>query len=178
MRVNDAEVSLLKKLFAENPTMLKLVRKAMYKGELTEDEKNILSTTFSDENVKKLMRKMFLPEIEHTTPIGQEVDLWMTLKVEENKDDLLNVLTARAKLINLIEEGLEVLATGEVKGDSVSTFKIEDNDTNESLYQRLSARNTLIVHTEQQLVQITLLAGKKDESTDETIARLKTNSNK
>ena len=45
-------------------------------------------------------------------------------------------------------------------------------------YVNLTVRNTLIIHVEQQLDQIRMLAGKKDETPEETIKRLQMDSTK
>lgn len=104
MRITDAELSIIKGLFAENEPAL------------------------------KLLRKIFLPELDPTAPIGQNIDLWMTIKVED--------MDAEAALINI------------------------------------KARNTLISHVEQQLMQLKTLAGFKKETVEETKDRLAKDSSK
>lgn len=104
MRFSDEELSLIKALYADN------------------------------EQALKLLRKVFLPELTPDAPIGQNIDLWMT-------------------------------------------FKVEDVSSDEALIN-LKARNTLISHLEQCLLQLSLLAGTKSESTEDTLSRLKQNSTK
>lgn len=104
MRITDAELEIIKALFAENEPAL------------------------------KLMRKIFLPELDPTAPIGQNIDLWMTIKVED--------MSPEEALVNI------------------------------------KARNTLISHVEQQLMQLKTLAGMKKESVEETKNRLLKDSSK
>jgi len=104
MRITDTELGEIKKLYAENPTAL------------------------------KLLRKIFLPEVSPVSPIGQNMDLWMTLKIED--------LTPEQALINI------------------------------------KARNTVIQHVEQCLLQLSLLAGNQAESVEDTKKRLAQNSTK
>lgn len=104
MRISDSELEEIKKLYAENPTAL------------------------------KLLRKIFLPEISVQAPLGQNMDLWMTLKIED--------LTPEQALINI------------------------------------KARNTVIQHVEQCLLQLSLLAGTSKESVEDTKKRLAQNSTK
>ena len=104
MRITDAELAIIKSLFAENEPAL------------------------------KLMRKIFLPELDPNAPIGQNIDLWMTVKIED--------MDKEAALVNL------------------------------------KARNTLISHVEQQLMQLKVLAGLKKESVEETKERLAKDSSK
>src|SRR5574343_1682775 len=94
MRISDAELALLKNTFAENDALL------------------------------KVLRKIFFPEVTASAPIGQNMDLWMTLD--------LNNLSAEDALINI------------------------------------KARNSLISHVEQCLLQIKILAGLKEETVEAT----------
>lgn len=104
MRITDAELGLIKATFAENDLLL------------------------------KLLRKIFLPELDPNTPIGQNLDLWMTLSVEN--------LTPEDALINI------------------------------------KARNTVIQHVEMCLQQLRILAGRKDETPEQTKDRLRQDSSK
>lgn len=102
MRYSDEELSLIKKTFAGNEVLL------------------------------KLLRKVFLPEYDPQAPIGQVIDLWMTLD-----------------LANLSEQEREV---------------------------RIFARNGLITHLEHQLMELSILADRKDETPAEQEARQKKDS--
>lgn len=74
MRITDAELGLLKMTFAENDVLL------------------------------KLMRKIFLPEIDMDAPIGSQVDLWMTLKIEDlTPEQAMINIKARNQLITHLE---------------------------------------------------------------------------
>ena len=102
---------------------------------ISDDELNIIKGMFADNTAAlKLMRKIFLPELSATAPIGQNMDLWMSIKLEDQ--------SAQDALINI------------------------------------KARNTLISHVEQCLMQLSILAGQKTESVEETKNRLAANSTK
>lgn len=109
--------------------------KASGEMRITNDELGLLKNTFAENDVLlKLMRKIFLPEIDLNAPIGSQVDLWMTIKIEDQTPD--------QALINL------------------------------------KARNQLITHLEMCLNQIKILAGMKDETPEQTKARLAKDSSK
>lgn len=102
---------------------------------LTNEELTTIKALYSDNlPALKVLRKIFLPEVNATAPLGQNFDLWMTMKIED--------LTAEEALVNL------------------------------------KARNTLIQHVESCLMQLSLLAGQKEETVEETKARLAANSTK
>jgi len=95
MRITDAELSLIKMTFADNEVLL------------------------------KLLRKIFLPEISPTAPLGQNIDLYMTVKIEDmTPEQALINLKARNTLISHIEmclQQLNVLAG--IKTESVEQTK-------------------------------------------------------
>lgn len=74
MRYSDSELALIRNTFKDNPDLLKLIRKA------------------------------FLPELSPDAPIGQNFDLWMTLKIDDmSPEQALINLKARNSLINHLE---------------------------------------------------------------------------
>ena len=75
-----------------------------------------------NDRLLKLLRKVFLPEIDPYAPLGQVVDLWMTIDLRQQ--------------------------------------------TPETAYVNLMARNTLITHVEQQLLQIQVLANMEESVGD------------
>lgn len=101
----------------------------------SEEELTLLKNTFKD-NTKllKLLRKVFLPEYNPLAPLGQNIDLWMTVDVRN--------LTPQDAMI------------------------------------RILARNELITHIEQQLMQIKVLVDRKEESSGEIAERRKKDSAK
>lgn len=93
----------------------------MEKGQqmrFSEQELSIIKNTFKNEEILKLLRKVFLPELDPTLPIGQMIDLWMTIDLKDRTPD--------ENMVNL------------------------------------TARNQLIMHVEQQLMQLKVLANRDD----------------
>jgi hypothetical protein len=90
----------------------------------TDAELAMLKTTFAEnDELLKLVRKIFLPELSFTAPIGQNIDLWMTIKVEElSPEEALINLKARNSLIQHLEMCL-------------NTIKILSGQKNESIDQ-------------------------------------------
>ncbi len=75
---------------------------------ITPEEMELIKRTFSgNEMLVRLMRKLFLPELDPKAPIGQMVDLYMTIKVEElSMEDALVKLRARNELISHVDQVL------------------------------------------------------------------------
>jgi len=89
----------------------------------TEDELRLIRDTFKgNDRLLKVMRKVFLPELDPNAPLGQIIDLWVSLPLKE--------MNPQDAMINML------------------------------------ARNQLIMHVEQQLIQLQLLAN-REELTEE-----------
>ena len=97
----------------------------------SKEELALIKSAFKgNTDLLKLMRKVFLPEIDPTAPLGQLIDLWMTVPVKE--------MTAEQAQVNIL------------------------------------ARNSLIMHLEQQLLQLQALA----EMGEMTVGDITKNSSK
>lgn len=181
MRYSDDELRMIKLNFAENESLLLLMRKAMFQFPMTVEERELLANQFSSEEINKLMRKTFLPEIQENIPIGQSIDLWMTVEMRDKDPQRVMVdLLVRKRLIERLETGLECLK-GVVPVDFDPIVKYSPNIVmSESFdeYVKVNSRNTYISHIEQQLIQLKLLAGLKDETIEESKERLKKDSAK
>jgi hypothetical protein len=100
----------------------------------TDEELTLIRNTFKgNDTLLKLMRKVFLPEIDPDAPIGQIIDLWMTVSITEK--------------------------------------------TPEEAYAHLIARNTVISHVDQMLMQLKILA-ETNLTPEEALTTLRKNSNK
>lgn len=77
----------------------------------TDDELLLIKNTFKgNERLLKLLRKTFLPEYDPYAPIGQVVDLWMTLDVRSLTPEGAYIrLIARNELISHVEQQLQQL---------------------------------------------------------------------
>ena len=75
---------------------------------ITSDEQALIKSTFlNNDRLLKLMRKIFLPEIDPQAPIGQVIDLWMTIKVDDmTPEQALTNLKARNMLISHVDQCL------------------------------------------------------------------------
>ena len=180
MRYSDDELRLIKSNFAENEDLLMIMRKAFFQFPLTADEKYILSNRFSDETMTRLMRKTFLPEIQDDIPLGQSIDLWMTVEMRDKDPERVMVdLLVRKELITRLEVGLECLK-GVTPLEFNPVISYTPNFAGDHLdeFAKINSRNTYITHVEQQLVQLKLLAGLKDETVEEVKERLKKDSTK
>ncbi len=179
MRITDAEFEMLKSVFADQDELLKTVRNLFLGLEISEDEKKQISDIFGkNETLRRLMRKQFLPEIQADLPIGQAIDLWMTIDLKDKSPlEIYHILQSRRLLIELIEKSLILLENPDSEKVSLSSW-IGISEDERLLGVNLIARNTFISHIDQQLQTIKILAGVKTETVDETKKRLLQDSSK
>lgn len=155
MRVSEEELKLLKSLFAdENDILLKEMRKYFYgKAELPKEIDSIALA---------VIKTLVFPELSFNMPIGQNVDLYLTLNldslsIEERENQI--------KIRNIVIEYLKNKFN--LRGKEFD-YDLIPEDTIE-----LMARNLYITHIEAQLVQIKTLANRPEQIEDN-----KLNSNK
>lgn len=88
---------------------------------ITDIERSIIRNTFKgNAELLKLMRKVFLPEYDPEAPLGQVIDLWMTVKIDDKDPEAAYThLVARNQLINHVDSCLMQLNTlAEMEDDS------------------------------------------------------------
>ena len=176
-RISDSEMALLKNTFAENDALLKTIRKAFLGLSMSADESISLSYLFKDNNaLQGVIRKVFLPEIDGNAPLGQQLDLWMTVQLADKTPEMAQLLLqSRKLLIDQIEAGLANLSIP-VPHQGIQAFVLSGEVDQDYIW--LTTRNTYINHVEQQLLQIKFLAGQSDETVAETQERLSKDSSK
>jgi hypothetical protein len=183
MRYNDGELSIIKKTFVENDELLLAMRKVMLQFELNDADKAILKV-FKAKEIQKLISKVFLPVLEAEAPRNQLIDLWMTFDVaDKSMEEKEMIFESRLLLIQLLEQQLkEIFNIAEGQDDSREIKLTElvgyKGQGAKAFYPGLHARNTLITHVETQLSVLEGLAGMKDETVEQTMARLQKDSAK
>lgn len=188
LRYTDEELSLIKSLFAENEELLKALRKVFLQMPLNVIETTMVASYFGgNKKALALISKTFKPELDPEAPFHQLIDLWMSIDVKDKSfDDLVSTFKARQLLIDLLEQQLREL-DGIANKSGFGPRKIElssltvlpkVNAEYSNFYPNLIARNTLINHVEIQLTQLLNLAGRKDETSEDTIKRLQQDSTK
>jgi len=180
MRYDDKELGLIKATFADNEELLLVLRKVFLQAELTEGDIKRLAPITKSKVAQALLRKAYAPGLEMEAPFGQVIDLWMSVDTKE-LDPVQSTLAlmVRDEMKNLLEVGLERLAepTMEVAG-GIADYTPDFEGTDEERYVTFIARNSIITHTETRLQELSFLAGKKDESVEETMTRLRADSAK
>ena len=182
-RITDAEMQTIKTHFADNDPLLIALRKVFLQLDLTVLEKDILSKTVKGNRpLLHVISKSFLPTIDGDAPLGQQIDLWMTIDLKDKDPDVAYcAIAARQIVINYLGQRIADLdgeqATG-MKKIFLSELLLVDKENPVDVYVRVSARNTIVGHVEMQLQTLRMLAGLKNETVEQTQNRLAKDSNK
>lgn len=74
----------------------------------SDEEIELMKVTYGgDDGLLKLLRKVFLPELDPTLPLGQNMDLWMTMDINALPAEEAKIqMVARNTLIGHIESQL------------------------------------------------------------------------
>lgn len=92
--------------------------------ELTEKEKYTIQDRLDNDVVKKLIRKMILPELDPSIPLGQNIDLWMTNDIASSSKETFELdYKVKLLLIGMIETSLVRLDNTSKKGVDLSPKK-------------------------------------------------------
>lgn len=173
IRYTDEEMGVIKNTFSDNhEAYTHAIRNLFYQGNLTQDDKSIISMIKNNEVLRRVMRKSFLPEIDIDAPLHQIIDLWMTVELKDKDDRTARInINSRKKLIEYIDQQLNSITGGKetIRFDSFLNMKAKTTD---AMLVGIFTRNILLSHVEQQLNVLFNLAGTKDETPQETLARL------
>lgn len=87
---------------------------------ITEEEISLIKKTFKDnDKLLKLLRKIFLPEINADAPLNENIDLWLTVPIEQiPPENAVTQILARNQVIKHIEMQLfqlDLLANTDAK---------------------------------------------------------------
>ena len=179
MRYNEEELSLIKGVFAENEEALRTLRKVFLQADLNDSEEKILKGISGNEPLLKVLRKTYAPELDVNCPLGQVIDLWMTVDANgKTPEEVAIALKVRKELKELLEDGLNRIENPSEVSSPIADYVPDFKASAEEQYIKFSARNALISHTETQLFQLKNLAGWKKETPEETKERLMQDSSK
>lgn len=183
MRYNDAELSLMKNTFADNDDLLFAVRKSLLGYELDKTEKKLVKGAMSPET-HAILEKTFLPFVDVDAPLFQLTDLYMTLANDMKTlgvEAMAPLIQAKRLEIDYMRQELDVLK--DVDAPVNRAFLLSElvdlgGKSDDQAFVDITARNYLLSWIDSNIQQIKFLAGKKEESVQETLDRLQKNSAK
>lgn len=177
MRFTDNELSMIKGLFADNEDLLFLIRKVLLQFPLSEHEEITLKKTMNDWTFD-LLKKFFLPDLDPDAPLFQLTDMYIGLQGDLKSGVEASWAPIRAKELEIkyIAQQLEALKDiTEAKAPSIvlkDLVKVKTRPSKEDVWVNITARNYILSFVDTNLQQIKYLAGRKEETVEETKDRL------
>ena len=178
MRINEKELEVIKRVFAENEPLLIQVRNLLFGMTLTEEEKKNIVANFKDSEIRRIIRKFIIPEFDADIPVGFSTDVWMSSVdgIKSNSPEALQpIFASQMKWIEMMETALKLLENPD--GEKVNLRVFTGLDPSE-MYIQILARNNFVSIIERSLVQIKTWAGLKSETPQMTKERLLKDSSK
>lgn len=181
---NKDELALFKSVFAENESLLYLIRKVLLQFPMTPEDTIALKKQITPE-VLKLVKKRMIQEIGDDYPLTQIGDLYQTLTGDLAKntvEEMAPLFEAKELEIDYLEQQFKVLGDLDKK-DELQSILLDDmknlkGKTPVEKYVETTARNFILGFVDPRLVLIKDLAGKKSESPEEVEKRLQRDSSK
>lgn len=172
----------VKSLFQNNEAMLKIMRALFLGLGVTEAEKEQVRSMFKNNDLLRIVRNKFHPELSRETPIGQVADVW--LGVEQMifgvpRDTIQQAMQYKDLALEMTRKALKLLEDPD--GERVSVSYDPKLYLNDPLGINLLARNQYIRHVETQLTALWIIANQKtaENKNSNTISgKLPKNSNR
>jgi hypothetical protein len=163
--VKKNEMDVLKKFFKDNDELLLAMRAVMLDLEPTDQQIDLVRSTFADEQLFKAVEYRFLPQLSKEVPIGQVQDIWLGIDQQilgANPQTIEQMVSHNQQSIWLMQGALQCLKsnTGSVVVDKWPTIK------DDPLQIGLLARNRFIRAVETQLMTLKTLANQKEQSVE------------
>jgi hypothetical protein len=185
-RYSDEEMDIIKRTFAENEDLLKSMRKVILQMPLDAKDLSALQVNLiGNKSAMGVVRKTFVPELDGNAPLGQQIDLFLTIGLKDMMPDVAAIhLESIKKWRDYLDQQLNVMESGEYGKTQAIKFKDFEEfgkKLNTDIYIDMLARNTIVNSTDQQLMQLLVLAGRKEDTVEKTKEKLeweKKNSNK
>jgi len=178
MRYSDEELALIKRTFADNYELLMAIRKVMLQMTLSGSELAML-LVFKQDDIFNVVSKTLLPELDGDLPFNQNVDLFMMINIEnKSNDEALIQISSQDRMIKYFKQQLQSLRGKNDEKIKFEDFSILEGKNQDNAIADIIARNKIVGYTESNLNQLLILAGQKEETVEETVERLKKNSNK
>lgn len=168
---NEKELELLKSVFAENEELLILMRKLFFGVDISEKDKEIIKSTFKNKELIRAVKHKIYGLNDFDTPIGQLSDFWMGAESQvfgQSKETIEQTVKSKEMIFSMFEQAMGLLTDPSGEKVDISLKSFEEDELQISLI----ARNLYMKAIDSGLLQIFLIAGKKEETIEETMKRL------
>lgn len=157
------QVQVIKDAFRGNESLLKAVRAVLLGLEVTPEERNEVTYTFSDTKVVKVIKERLNPQMDKNAQFGQLKNAWseiVTSIVGQHPDTIKQHLTYNVKRQELMAKGIESLSDPQAPKVDL-TYSVDNDD---ELATTLIAREQYIKHVDTQIMFLRVIAEQESET--------------
>ncbi len=182
LSTNDDEIRILKETFADDSgqfQLLRIVRNLFLGFSITQDEANLVKSTFKNPNVKLALRKKMYPILASDMEVGQEMDFWFgteTEIIDKMPETINQIVMSKHRCLGMLEVALNLLDNP--AGIRVSLDYNPIATSNDPFQIGLLARNKYVKSVVTGLAMIKAIAGQKSENVEQAKKRLLADSTK
>lgn len=167
VNISEKEADLIKRTFKGNEELLKSIRALFFGLPLADAEKQLIKTTFADNELRLIFSRRFLPFLDRNTPIGQVQDIWLgaeQMVFAQHRDAIYQAVHYKQASILMTRQALQLLEDPSKPAPNLDYDPRQYGE--EALQVPLLARNMFIRHVEQQLLFIKLIAEQPAQKPD------------
>lgn len=168
---NDEDMATIKSLFADNDAAVRAIRNHYLQFPQTTEELAVISMLTPKQ--MEFISRLFLPTANPDNPLGRISDAWGSINTE-NGLGAIPFIKARHRTLKYLKQQNDLL-NGE--GERILTLDVVEADDMESFIM-VETRRVLFTMVDGQLRLCVSLAGKKEETIEETKERLQKDSTK
>lgn len=173
---SNKDIELIKSVFSENDALLITLRKLFFGYDLTTEEKKMVLANFSNPEAIEVFRRKVYSVDNMETPIGQLSDFWLGVESQifgASRDTVYQALLSKEYVLSMFEKGFNLLKNPD--GEKVDTAPKVSIET-DPLGVKIIARNLYMKAIETALHAVKVIAGMKNETAEQAVKRLQSDS--
>lgn len=180
---NEAEIELIKSVFADNEALLYTIRKVLLQFPLTTAEKEMIRLEVTPQ-VYDVLKKRIFPDLSPDSPLGQLGDIYQTLTPDlkvRSVEEMALQFEAKQIEIDYLEQQFAALRDISVEIEpkiTLDSLALIRGKTPERAFVDTVARNFILGYIDPMLNLIKITAGTKTETVEEAKTRMTRDSNK
>ena len=175
---SEKDIEVIKRTFADNEALLISIRKLFYGQDITKEEKDLIKSIFSNPEVVEVFRRKVYPVQDFNRGLIAFNDFWLDAESQifgSSRDTVYQTIESKKLIKDMFEKAFNLLTNPD--GEKVS-IEYEPMIEADPLGIKLIARNLYIRAIQTALITVQAIAGKKEESVEDTVKRLSQNSSK
>lgn len=166
--------ALIKQVFGKHPDLIKTLQALFLGFELTGDEKELVKSTFANEELFEAVRKRIAPRLERDTMVGQQSDEWAGLETDiygSHPDKIYQAVYYKKEAIAMAQKAVALLRNPD--GEQIDISFNPDESLSDPLQIKLLARNMYIKMIQNQLSTIWIISEQREgENPNQTAERI------